>query len=59
MPHTANRSLVMLSAENNLLNDTIPETIGQLSSLQVLALFSNQFSGPLPSQISNMASLGE
>lgn len=46
-----------LELAGNLLSGTLPETISNLSSLQVLDLSTNQITGQLPSILGNMATL--
>ncbi|XP_019428774.1 PREDICTED: LRR receptor-like serine/threonine-protein kinase GSO2 isoform X2 [Lupinus angustifolius] len=50
--------IIELELSNNQLNGTLPYNIGQLSSLQRLSIYSNQFSGVInESHLSNLSNL--
>lgn len=51
--------LVTLNLEQNFLDGTIPEAIGNISTLQQIRLNNNLLEGGIPISISNLSSLGE
>lgn len=51
--------VIGLRLRNNNLSGSIPESIGNLTSLQILHLDKNQLTGPIPESIGNLTSLTE
>ena len=47
----------MLLANNNQLSGSIPESLGQCSSLKKICLHSNQLTGTIPTQLCVLAEL--
>ena len=57
VPHGVHREFVHRTLNNNFFSGTIPESFGNLASLQYLAMQTNQIQGSLPAFLGNLTAL--
>jgi hypothetical protein len=59
IPQSLNKGLNVLNLSMNELSGTIPDAIGNISSLQQLSLAHNKLSGTIPATLQNLISLSQ